>query len=227
MNGVSILFIGSIHKEFNMMKEKSTRRKEQGEATKKKLFEAAQRLFIEHGVDNVSVDNIVEAVGVARGTFYVHYESKDALISSMIYGYTDKADMDYEAFLKTLPPDASSAEILFAMTGKICDVIEHTVGYDSMRILYKVQLNGMQHMQAALNYNRALYQMFAAVLEKGIARGEFQPTLPADELSRHLILALRGLTYEWCIRYPDFNLKEQAIMHFKVLLDGIKVRGKA
>lgn len=207
-----------------MRKEKSTRRKEQGETTKKKLFEAAQRLFIEYGIDNVSVDNIVEAVGVARGTFYVHFESKDTLISSMIFAYADKVDMDYEAFLKTLPPDVPSADILFALADKICDVIEHSIGYDSMRILYKVQLNGAQPMQAALNYNRALYQLFASVLEKGVTEGEFQMILPLEELSRHLILAIRGLTYEWCIRYPDFNLKEQAQKHFMILLNGIKAQ---
>jgi hypothetical protein len=33
---------------------------------------------------------------------------------------------------------------------------------------------------------------------------------------------MRGLTYEWCMRYPDFDLKSQAITHFEVLLMGIK-----
>ena len=205
-----------------MKKKKSTRRKEQGEATKKKLFETAQRLFVEYGVDNVSVDNIVEAAGVARGTFYVHFESKDALISSLIIDYVDKVDMDYEAFLKTLPPDAPSADILLALAGRISDVIEHSLGFDNMRTLYKVQLTGAKHMKAASSYNRALYELFEAVLETGYNRGEFHMLLPAGELSRHLILAMRGLVYEWCIRYPDFNLKEQTLMHFKILLDGIK-----
>lgn len=209
-----------------MKKEKSTRRKEQGEATKKKIFETAQRLFVEYGVDNVSVDNIVEAAGVARGTFYVHFESKDALISSLIIDNVDKVDMDYETFLKTLPSDAPSADILLALAGRISDVIEHSLGFENMRTLYKVQLTGAPHMQVATSYNRALYQLFMAVLETGNNRGEFQMLLPAGELSRHLILAMRGLVYEWCIRYPDFNLKERTLKHFKILLDGIKVKSR-
>ena len=43
-----------------------------------------------------------------------------------------------------------------------------------------------------------------------------------DALTRHLIVAMRGITYEWCVRYPDFNLKEQALAHFQLLLEGLR-----
>ncbi len=205
-----------------MKKVKSTRRKEQGEATKKKIYEIAQKLFRENGIDNVSIDNIVEAAGVARGTFYVHFESKDMLASSLISDYVDRVDMDYEAFLKALPLDISSADILIALAEKICDVIECSLGYEIMKTLYRVQLTSVPYAGEASRYNRALYQMVADVLEKGSRRGEFQASLPVDELSKHLVLAIRGLVYEWCIRYPGFSLKEQTLAHFKILLDGIK-----
>jgi hypothetical protein len=42
-----------------------------------------------------------------------------------------------------------------------------------------------------------------------------------DELSQHFVMTFRGLCYEWCIRYPEFDLKEQVLKHFKLLLDGI------
>ncbi len=205
-----------------MKKVKSTRRKEQGEATKKKIYETAQKLFSEYGIDDVSIDNIAEAVGVARGTIYVHFESKDALVSSLISGYVDRVDMDYEAFLKTLPLDIPSPDILILLVEKICDVIECSLGFDIMRTLYRVQLTSVSYAQEASSYNRVLYQKFAEVLEKGIRQGEFQASLPVDELSKHLVLAIRGLVYEWCIRYPGFSLKEQTLAHFKILLDGIK-----
>ncbi len=59
-------------------------------------------------------------------------------------------------------------------------------------------------------------------MAKGIRQGEFKNNLPADELTRHLVMAIRGVSYEWCIRYPGFDLKEQATAHFKLLLAGIK-----
>ncbi|HWR56715.1 MAG TPA: TetR/AcrR family transcriptional regulator [Negativicutes bacterium] len=208
------------------MKEKSTRRKEQGEATKKKIYETAQRLFIENGIDNVSIDDIVTAVGIARGTFYVHFESKDALISALLSSRAVTVDADYEAFLETLPEDISSYDVLFVLVGKICDVIEQGIGYETIKTVYKVQLTSAPHAQDASGYDRTVYRLLADVLRKGVSRGEFRALLPVDELSKHLVLALRGMTYEWCIRYPDFNLKEQALEHFKILLDGIKEKGQ-
>lgn len=204
-----------------MKKETASRRKEQGAETKKRLIESAKMLINKYGIDDVSVDAIVEAAGVSKGTFYVHFESKYTLLSSLITDYVDKVDMDYEAFLRTLPADAPSSAVLLSMVSKIFDVIENTIGYENIKTLYKVQITEPVHALTAMNYNRAIYQMFEAVLEKGIHRGEFGTSLPVEELTRHIMIAMRGLTYEWCIRYPTFNLKEQALTHFNLLLDGI------
>ena len=34
-------------------------------------------------------------------------------------------------------------------------------------------------------------------------------------------MAIRGITYEWCIRESDFDLKEQAREHVCLLMDGL------
>lgn len=52
-------------------------------------------------------------------------------------------------------------------------------------------------MSAVKGYDRDLYQMFADALE-------------------------RGISYEWCIRYPDFDLKAEALSHFQILMESIQ-----
>ncbi len=79
-------------------------------------------------------------------------------------------------------------------------------------------------MNEVMTYNRDLYRMFDDVLSKGIERGEFRTDLPRVVLTRHFVMAIRGLSYEWCIRYPDFDLKQEALAHFKLLLTGIQTR---
>jgi hypothetical protein len=44
---------------------------------------------------------------------------------------------------------------------------------------------------------------------------------PSTILANHLVLAIRGITFEWCIRYPDYNLREECIKHMDILLRGI------
>ncbi len=48
-----------------------------------KLLDAAASLFVAKGVDETTVDEIVELAGTAKGTFYHHYESKTALLVAL------------------------------------------------------------------------------------------------------------------------------------------------
>ena len=208
-----------------MKMEKPNRKKEQAAETKEKLYASAGRLFGQYDFDDVSVDAIVEAAGVSKGTFYVHFESKDALIASFLSDYVSQVDAGYQAYLDTLPAETKASDILLALIGRIADVIADIIGYHRMRMVYKVQLTEAINMEAVKGYNRELYKMFADVLDKGMQRGEFKTELPLDIMTRHFVMAIRGLCYEWCIRYPDFDLKEQALAHFKLLLTGIECVG--
>lgn len=193
-----------------------------GEKTKKKLIEVSAELFSKYEVDNVTVDSIVEAAGVSKGTFYIYFESKDELITKLLYDYVIEVDADYEAHLKTLPSGITSRDMLLSLIDKITDVLINSIGCDKMKIVYKVQLAGVYNMDVVKGYNRRLYQIFASVLERGRKYGEFSKELPLEIMTKHLVMAIRGLTYEWCIRYPDFDLNEEAQKHFRILLNGIQ-----
>jgi hypothetical protein len=91
-----------------------------------------------------------------------------------------------------------------------------------MKVLYKAHLTKAVDTTSALSYSRELYKLFSEVPEKGIEQGELRCGLSADSLSKHLILAIRGITFEWCIRHPDLNLKDQVVEHFRILLYGIQ-----
>lgn len=205
-----------------MKKEQTNKRKLQATKTKRKIFEAARQLAAEHAIENVSVDSIVEAAGVSKGAFYVHYESKDALIVALVNNYTNIADMDYKSFLISLSDRKSSLDKLLLLAERISDFIELNIGFENMRVLYKAHITKTIDTTSAMNYGRELYKIFADILEKGVLGGELREDIPVDSLSKHLVLAIRGVVFEWCIRYPDFDLKEQILNHFKILLYGIK-----
>ena len=45
---------------------------------------SAQKLFIEHGYYNTSVDDICKEMGVAKGLFYYYFKTKEDLVSQMV-----------------------------------------------------------------------------------------------------------------------------------------------
>lgn len=53
-------------------------------ATKQKLFDAALKLVGERGAAGVTVDEIAAEAGVAKGTIYYNFASKDALVDALL-----------------------------------------------------------------------------------------------------------------------------------------------
>lgn len=52
--------------------------------TKRKIFETSMRLFAEKGYDGTSVEEITSVVGVAKGTLYYHFSSKEEIFYFLI-----------------------------------------------------------------------------------------------------------------------------------------------
>ncbi len=204
-----------------MKLEETGRKKEKGTRTKRRLFDCAARLFQEYDFEQVSVDQIVEAAGVAKGTFYIYFPSKDALIAEFISDYVNQVDADYRTVLENDAADTPVSQLLLGLVEKIADTLTDKIGHNSMRTVYKLLLEQNLGMSVVKGYGRDLYASFADLLTEGISRGELKSQLSPEELARHFVMAIRGLSYEWCIRYPDFDLKEQSLEHFKLLLSGI------
>jgi AcrR family transcriptional regulator len=62
---------------------KSAARTKPPEARRGELMNAAKRLFLEHGVEATTVEQITAAAGVAKGTFYLYFSSKEELRAAL------------------------------------------------------------------------------------------------------------------------------------------------
>ena len=56
------------------------RRERNKQRTKERIYTAALELFAEKGFDHTSIEEITERADVARGTFFTHFQNKDALV---------------------------------------------------------------------------------------------------------------------------------------------------
>lgn len=60
------------------------RRQDRGQATRDQLVAEATRLFAERGFEATSVEAVLEAAGVSRGSLYHHFRSKEALFEAVL-----------------------------------------------------------------------------------------------------------------------------------------------
>ena len=55
-----------------------------GEKRRLELLKIAYRMFTEKGYDNTSIDEIIAEAGIAKGTYYYHFPSKEATLEAVI-----------------------------------------------------------------------------------------------------------------------------------------------
>jgi len=67
-----------------------------GTKTREKILDAAQTLILERGYAGMTVDNVLERVGITKGAFFYHFKSKDDLARSLIRRFADKDAQVYK-----------------------------------------------------------------------------------------------------------------------------------
>ncbi len=55
-----------------------------GERRKRDLLQIAYGMFVSRGYENTSVDEIIEAAGIAKGTYYYYFQSKEQMLEEVI-----------------------------------------------------------------------------------------------------------------------------------------------
>lgn len=111
--------------------------------------------------------------------------------------------------------------MILALVDKIADTMEQ-IGYELMKLAYRIHLERNGKSDNLLSSDRELYKTFGSLIQRGIRQGELREDLSAELVSEQFVTVLRGFTYEWCIQYPDFNLKDSLHRYFELLLCGIK-----
>lgn len=61
------------------------------EVRKKEIIKVAYELFITKGYENTSVDEIIAKAGIAKGTYYYHFESKEQILEEVINMIIDES----------------------------------------------------------------------------------------------------------------------------------------
>jgi AcrR family transcriptional regulator len=80
-----------------------------------RLLEAASAAFVEHGADDVSLEEIARRAGVGIGTLYRHFPTRQALLEAVYTGQVESLSARAEELLRAESPGDALAEWLRAM----------------------------------------------------------------------------------------------------------------
>ena len=190
--------------------------------TRGKIVAAARELFYRQGYENTTVEEIIDASGTSRGSFYHYFDGKDALLSSLSYLFDDK----YEQLMETLEPGQDAFATLLYLNRELFGMIEHTVSVELLAQMYAAQLTtrGEKHL---LDRNRLYYRILRQIVREGQEKGELRRDIPSSEIVKTYALCERGLIYDWCICGGEYSLREYAARMMPLFLAHIRPDGAA
>ncbi len=182
--------------------------------TKRKIFNKSIELFRKYDFDTVTIGDITGELNLSKGTFYVHFPSKESILIEQFR----QIDEHYLDVLKELPEDVSAIDTLFALMDAMCEYCEDVVGLALMQVVYANQVSPRKTSTILIGENRMIYRLLEDVYQKGLASGEFR-TLPEGFSFSDIIMRFaRALIYDWCMTDGGFDLIQEGKEHFHLLL---------
>lgn len=142
-------------------------RTERGRRTQRAILDAAAAEFAERGFHDASISGITRRAGVALGSFYTWFDSKDAVFRALVRDMSDRV-RDHVAPGLRAAPDQIAAERA-GLLGFLEFVRAHKEIY---RIIDEAEFVDPDSFRAHYTSTAA---RIAARLEAAVARGELRP----------------------------------------------------
>lgn len=180
-------------------------RKEKAVLTKNKVFETAITLIKEKGYDSVTVSQICEKAGVAKGTFYVHYNSKEDIIKESYYSdmgqfvlkqYQNFISQDENINIKDKIEKFIISELMFT----------NHAGYEMTCRAYVTNLTECISQDSKHFERRGFTKELKMLILEGIDQKVFETEQTGEEIFLYLESFVRGLMASWCFSNAEFDI---------------------
>ncbi len=147
----------------------------EAEERKNEILDVAERLFGTKGFDNTSTNDILNEIGIARGTLYYHFKSKEDILDAMIDRMTGRlvekaADI---ARKKEIPVLQRLTMMMLALN------VNEPLGQEIMEQVHKPQ-NALMHQKMQSHLLAAVNPLISGLMEEGIEQGICQTEYPAE-----------------------------------------------
>lgn len=167
---------------------------------RKTIEAAALELFHERGYDAIKVQDICDAVGITKPTFYHYVPSKD----DILLRYYDEAVKAVETHVAGTDPNGPVSQLLGAYLA-IIDECER-IGPD---LLSRILISNLQENRGSYDTRATITERMVAIIRSGQQTGAIASTRDAHELYLSSAYLFEGLQFMWCLKKGDFDWRRQ------------------
>ena len=182
------------------------------------ILRAAVKVFARRGYFNSKVADIAGEAGIADGTVYLYFKSKDDILHSIF-------DRAMDEFISEGKRELAKIEEAEARLTKIAELHLERLGSDrDLAIVFQVELRGStKHMQ---EFSAAGFAQYLDIIRKTIAEGQSAGTFRKDikpiTAAKIFYGALDEMVTNWVLSPRSYALVPMAKEVVKVFLGGMR-----
>ncbi|WP_424628636.1 TetR/AcrR family transcriptional regulator [Bradyrhizobium sp. SYSU BS000235] len=191
------------------------------------ILDCAQALFLQHGYDNASLNDVIAAAGLSKGAFYHYFASKEALLESLAERFAQHALTQIER-MDTSDLDALSRLNAFLARGRQNKMENAEIAWGLFEALFKPENFILFHRVTAAT-SALVAPVLADLIRRGVEDGTFKTFDP--EGVADMMMQLSTATHDMVVRAlaastarqldDAINAFDQRIKLYEIALDRI------
>lgn len=175
---------------------------------KQEIMDMAAQLFMSKGYEETSVNLIVEQLGVAKGTFYHYFKSKEELLEAVLENYLSQYAEGIQRAVQS-NVDNAYEKLLLVLRG----ILLNTKGPEHLTRHVEDNKNARLHQAMDEKFFEKFYPIILGVLKQGVEENIFHMEHP-EEITEILLIGIRGYMH---IHLPNFSSPEYAQKKIRAL----------
>lgn len=186
-------------------------------AKKNELVEIAEKLFLEKGYEETSVDDILNASGLSKGGFYHYFKSKEDVLLDSISNFA-------ENLLTELEPLIEDKRLNALEKLKRCMEKKTTSQKSKIELLKYMNMlmeSDFTFYKFTLTITQKYVEPFARIIEQGVEEGIFKVQFPHETAD----ILLRAVTsVPQSIFYGEYVKDKSKALKYKASLEAVMAR---
>jgi AcrR family transcriptional regulator len=171
------------------------------------IMDIALAIFAEKGYHTASIDDIINAADIAKGTFYLHFEGKADIMAKLIDHYLD---MLYEA---SIVLDISQPRPISEIKQLYLDMARFVMSSIEFRHFIRLVLREAMGLdQAFLNkingFFDSMINMSSGYIRQAQQEGKVLPGLDAMSVSYCIIGCIKEILFRWAVMESEIDIEE-------------------
>lgn len=176
---------------------RTKRAEEAREQRRRQILDAALRVFAEQGYHGTAVSDLVKAAGVARGTFYLYFDAKEAIFHELLEGLLSTFRESIRG-VDTAPGAPTMEEQLVAI---VADILRTTESNRPLtRIIFREAIGLDEAVDDRLNsFYKELYAYIELTLTLGEAAQMIRPVPDKSLVATCVTGSLRAVVQRYVV----------------------------